>query len=112
MKITHICLCGPVTDNWTYQDNLLPKYHKKLGYEVSVITSRYVFNDKGQLVIDKRSEYINEHGVKIIRIENKYRTTINSKFKIYDNLYKTIEEEKPEILFIHGVQFINLEFGK
>lgn len=54
MKITHICLNGPVTDNLQYQDNLLPKYHKKLGYDVSVITSKYVFNKEGQLTIDNR----------------------------------------------------------
>ena len=31
MKVTHICLAGPVTDGWNYQDNLLTKYQEKLG---------------------------------------------------------------------------------
>ena len=32
MKVVHICLGGPVTDGWNYQDNLLTKYMKKNGH--------------------------------------------------------------------------------
>lgn len=108
MKITHICLCGPVTDNWTYQDNLLPKYHKKLGYDVSVITSHYIWNDRGKIDVDYRNTYFNEYGIKTIRIESKYKTTVQSKFKRYKNLYETICNENPDILFIHGLQFLDI----
>lgn len=109
MKITHIALCGPVTDGWTYQDNLLPKYHKKLGHEVSLITSKYIYNQNGELDIDLRDKYINDNEVKIIRLKNKYGTTINSKFKIYENLFQTINTEESDILFIHGVQFLDIK---
>ncbi|NMH73905.1 glycosyltransferase family 4 protein [Bacillus sp. RO2] len=108
MKITHVCLCGPVTDNWTYQDNLLPKYHKVNGNEVSVITSQYIWNDSGNLDMDKRKLYYNEYGIKTIRIENKFNTNINSKLKIYNDLYYTIINEKPDVLFIHGIQFLDV----
>ncbi|MCQ6274675.1 glycosyltransferase family 4 protein [Bacillus sp. V3B] len=108
-KITHICLCGPVTDNWSYQDNLLPKYHKKIGYEVSVITSQYIWNEKGNLDIDRRSTYYNEYGIKTIRLESKYGSTVQSKFKRYKNLYETICKEEPDILFVHGVQFLDIK---
>lgn len=110
MKITHICLNGPVTDNWSYQDNLLPKYHKAIGYEVSVITSQFVWNDKGKLDIDNRTLYYNEYGIKTIRIESKYNTTVHSKFKIYRNLYRKICGEKPDIIFIHGCQFLDIKY--
>ncbi|MFE8698128.1 glycosyltransferase family 4 protein [Cytobacillus sp. FJAT-53684] len=108
MKITHICLCGPVTDNWTYQDNLLPKYHKKIGYDISVITSQYIYDNKGNLDIDKRTTYYNEYDIKTIRIKSRYNTTVQSKFKRYKNLYNTIDMENPDILFIHGVQFLDI----
>lgn len=110
MKIIHICLNGPVTDNWSYQDNLLPKYHKMIGYEVSVITSQYVWNDKGKIDIDNRTIYYNEYSIKTIRIESKYNTTVNSKFKRYKNLYKTIYNEKPDIIFVHGCQFFDIKY--
>ncbi|WP_112182123.1 MULTISPECIES: glycosyltransferase family 4 protein [Paraliobacillus] len=108
MKITHLCLCGPLTDNWTYQDNLLPKYHKALGYDVSVITSQYIWNDVGDLDIDSREIYYNEYGIKTIRIKSQYNTNVHSKFKKYQNLYKTISNERADILFIHGIQFIDI----
>lgn len=108
MKITHIALCGPVTDNFTYQDNLLPKYHKRLGYEVSMITSQYIWNQKGEIAIDPRKTYYNENGIKTIRIPTKFKTNINSKFKRYEKLYQMIEKENPDIIFVHGVQFIDI----
>jgi hypothetical protein len=109
MKITHIALCGPVTDGWTYQDNLLPKYHKKLGYDVSLITSKYIYNEKGDLKIDKRNEYINENDIRVIRLENRFRTNINSKFKTYKNLFNKLLIEKPDIIFVHGLQFLDIK---
>ena len=107
MKITHICLCGPVTDNFSYQDNLLPKFHKELGYEVSVITSKFIWNDKGELDIDPRDIYYNENEIKTIRL--KTATNKNSKFKRYKGLRSTLFMENPDILFIHGVQFIDIK---
>ncbi|MGJ8539704.1 glycosyltransferase family 4 protein [Heyndrickxia coagulans] len=108
MKITHLCLCGPVTDNFSYQDNLLPKYHKKIGYDVSVITSQFIWNDKGKIDIDSREIYYNEYGIKTIRLKLFFGKSITTKFKIYKDLNKYLEFEKPDILFIHGVQFLNL----
>ncbi|MCA1060856.1 glycosyltransferase family 4 protein [Rossellomorea aquimaris] len=108
MRITHICLCGAFTDGWTYQENYLTKYHRKLGHEVSVITSKYIRNENADLVIDNRDSYVNEHGVKVIRIKNKFNTSIKSKFKLYENLYTTLLREKPDIIFIHNIQFLNI----
>lgn len=108
MKITHVSLCGPVTDYMTYQDNLLPKYHKKMGLDVSMVTSKYIW-DKCSIGIDTRDVYRNEFGIKTIRLDNKYNTTIESKFKMYHNLYETLVNEKPNILFIHGVQFLDMQ---
>jgi len=109
MKITHIALCGPVTDGWTYQDNLLPKYHKRLGHDVSLITSKYIYNQDGKLEKDKKNEYVNENDIRVIRLNNKFGTTVNSKFKTYKSLYKNILIEAPDILFVHGVQFIDIK---
>lgn len=71
MKITHIALCGPVTGNLTYQDNLLPKYYKEMGLDVSMITSKYIWNE-GNIGIDNRDVYNNEYDIKTIRLDNKY----------------------------------------
>jgi len=109
MKITHVALCGPVTDNWSYQDNLLPKFHKRLGFEVSMITSKFIWGDQGEIKKDTRGSYINEHGIKTIRLQSAWKTTISSKLKKYKNVYSTLEKENPDILFIHGVQFLDMK---
>lgn len=109
LKITHVCLCGPVTDGWTYQDNLLPKFHKKLGYEVSVITSQYIYNNNGELDKDKRRVYLNEYGIKTIRLKSKLFSSVNSKFKRFEGVYEALKKENPDILFIHGVQFLDIK---
>jgi len=107
VKITHLCLCGPFTDKALYQENLLTKYHKKLGHDVSIITSQYTWNNKGEIVKEESKTYYNEHGIKVIRLPSEEIPFLN--FKLYKNLYKSIENEKPDILFMHGIQFLNLK---
>lgn len=109
MKILHCCLAGPVTDNWTYQDNLLPKYHKKLGCDVAVITSKYIYDTNGKVTIDKRDIYENENEIKTIRLKTKNEASINAKFKRFVGLYKAIEDEKPDIIFVHGIQYLDIK---
>lgn len=107
-KIVHLCMCGPVTDGWSYQDNLLTKYHRRLGYEVSIITSEWIWGNNGKIEKDNRSRYINEHGVTVVRLPIKYDKGIDYKFKRYKGLYQTITEEKPDIIFVHGCQFLDI----
>lgn len=111
MKIIHICLCGPYNDGWSYQENCLSYYHKKLGYEVSIITTPYI-NKKEGLGISyfKEGQYIDENNIKVIRIKSTQRgaSKIASVFKKYPNLNKHLLSEKPDILFIHGCQFADL----
>lgn len=109
MKLVHISLCGPVTDNLNYQDNLLPKYHKKLGYEVFMIASRYVYNKKGDLVKTVMTKYSNSDGVNMIRLNIKNDLPFNFKFKKYHNLSYYLNKIHPNIIFVHGVQFLDLK---
>jgi glycosyltransferase involved in cell wall biosynthesis len=109
MKIVHICLCGPVTDGWNYQDNLLTKYHKRLGYEVEIITSKWIWNSKGKLVLDGRNEYINNDFIKVYRLPIKGTNKFTRKFKRYEKVFEKLEKSKPDILFIHGCQFLDIK---
>lgn len=109
MRITHLCLCGPFTDKALYQENLLTKYHKKLGHNVSIITSQYTWNNKGEILKVKSKTYYNEHGLKVIRLPSYEIPFLNFRLKLFKNLYKSIENEKPDIIFMHGIQFLNLK---
>lgn len=108
MKIVHICLCGVVTDGFTYQENLFSKYHKRMGCDVSLITSRWTYSRKGEVVRFEKTDYYNNDGVWMIRLENKPCRSHNSKIKRFIGLYDTLVKEKPDILFVHGPQFLGI----
>lgn len=105
MKIVHICLSGPMTDGWNYQENLLTKYHTQFGHDVSVITSRWVYDDKGNLVCSERDNY-DYGGVRMIRLVG--RQWGLSQLKTHKNVYQRLQEEAPDILFVHGCQFLDI----
>ena len=79
-----------------------------MGNEVTIITCKSIWGKNGVLEKDTRSNYINENDIKVIRLENRIGRDVTSKFKVYKSLYKSIENEKPDILFIHGVAFLDV----
>ena len=107
MKIVHVCLCGPMTDGLNYQENMITKYHKKLGYDVTIIASQWIWGSDGKLATTAKGDYLNDDGVKVIRLPMK-RGTVGSRLKVYPGLCKTVEAEAPDILFIHDCQFLDI----
>lgn len=108
-KIVNVCLYGPVTDGWSYQDNLLPKYQKKNGNDVTVITSKWVWNESGSLVKTDKIDYYNEYGIHTIRLEIEGDKPLSAKFKKFVGFYEILEKEKPDIIFVHCFQFLDVE---
>lgn len=112
MKAVHLCLSNFYIEGFGYQENLLPKYHKKDGHDVTIIASRFTYNkNNGSPDLAPAGEYINSDGIKVIRIDYKYKWLgkINDKLKIYKNTYKLLEKEKPDLIFNHGIQFLDLK---
>lgn len=109
MKITHLCLAGTITDGWSYQENMLSKYHSKLGHDVSIITSRWVYNNQNTLYKFPKKDYFLENGVHVIRLEIKNRDDLKYKFKKYYGVEEALKELDPNILFIHGCQFLDIK---
>lgn len=107
MKIVHTCLCGAMTDGLTYQENIMTKYHRRMGLEVTIIASQYEWSKAGKKVLTDRTNYRNNDDVKVIRIPVR-RGTVDSRLKVYPDLYKTVEAEQPDILFIHSCQFLDM----
>ena len=105
-KIVHIMLAGAVTDGFSYQDNLITKYQRKAGYEVTIITSQWVYDNAGNMVKSAKSNYINEDDIKVIRLGLKGRDDFNRKLRSFKNLIGSIDSEQPDILFIHNMNFI------
>lgn len=107
MKILHLCMCGVYTSGFNYQENLLSKYHKKLGYDVEIISSRYMYKE-GKKIEDKVGSFINEDGIKVTRVGFKMNNLVAKKLGIYKGLNNIINNANPDIIFIHGCQYIDI----
>lgn len=113
MKILHVHLCGPYNDDWGYQENLIPKYNKREGHDVSIITSVLTNSKKHEgYETVAPGEYFSKEGVRVIRLPFKKSILLRSlvtRLRIYDGLYERIEEEKPDFIFMHGLQFWDID---
>jgi len=109
MKIVHVCLCGSYNDYWGYQDNMIPKYNILDGHEVTVITSTFINskNSEGYEKVSPRDYYL-KTGEKIIRIPFFVNNFLFEKLRIYRGLERKLENENPDIIFIHSMQFVDL----
>ena len=103
MKIVHICLACFYIEGWGYQENILPKYHVKMGNEVLLLTSDYMFNRQGKSETKQERDYINPHGVHI-KVLGKV-----SRFGKYAGILRELAAFQPDIIFVHGGQFVSLK---
>ena len=97
-------LCELYIENLEYQENLLVKYYRKYGHEVTVITSTYdnvfdYYNDKHDNT--KPARIYEDHGAKIIKLPFKYN--ILGKIKKYTDISNIVEEFKPDLLYVHDI---------
>ena len=93
--------------NAGYQLNILAKYMVKQGHSVTIITSQM---DKvpdnltkffGKDEIERKdNEYTHKYGVNIIRLPIK--GYISGRAVFDNNLFKTVDKLKPDVLFVHG----------
>lgn len=107
MRILHVCLCGPFTDGWNYQENMLARAQLRSGFDVTVLAPCYSYNEKGEIVFAEKGCFWGESGLKIIRVAIKGGRDVSFRLKRYKALYKTLEAENPDVIFVHGCQFLD-----
>ncbi|WP_432673087.1 glycosyltransferase family 4 protein [Flavobacterium sp. SM2513] len=110
MKIVHLCLSCFYIDDYSYQENMLPKYHVIQGHDVAVIASLVSFDTNGKpCFLEGESTKICKDGYKVIRIDYKnpfYK--LNKFIRSYNNTYKVLEKEKPDLIFMHDFSFMDI----
>ncbi len=107
MKVLHICLGAFYPDGYSYQENMLPKFHKKMGHDVYVIAGLDVFDENGNTKwFSKGKEYIGDYDIPVCRLNLKGNIRLAKKFKNYYGLYQKICDINPDIIFVHNCQFI------
>jgi len=97
-------LCELYIESLEYQENLLVKYYRKHGHEVTVITSTYenvfdYYNNKHDNSLPAKVIY--DHGAKIIKLPFKFNYL--GKIKKYTSIKKIVEEVQPDLLYIHDI---------
>ncbi len=106
MRILHICLSAFFIDNYSYQENILPKFHVKQGHDVTVIASLFTFDNDGKgTYLPKASAYMDANGFKVIRLAFRKPHIWNKFFRHYKGLRKNIEEIQPDVIFVHNASF-------
>lgn len=110
MRIVHLCLGSFFPDNYSYQENMLPKFHKQQGNHVEVIASLATFDENGKpTYMEHGGTYQNEYDIKVTRLEYRKPLKIYHRMKRYIGTYAALEAAEPEILFIHGCQFMDMD---
>lgn len=112
MKILHICVCGEFYEEYAYQDNLLPKYHRKAGHDVTIVAATYSrFDQKtGKVLRDTCKEKYLADGTKVIRLRPALPLFLNSHIHCFFGLKRVINQEKPDLIFAHSVECPNYQY--
>lgn len=110
MKILHCCLAAFYIDNFGYQENMLPKFHKKQGHNVKILASTETYDSSGQLTYLAPSTYINEHDIEVTRLSYSWflPTVIVRKLRFYSGILEYVNQFKPDIIFLHDIQFLGV----
>ncbi len=104
MKILHLCLACFYIDNFNYQENVLPRMNKADGNDVLILASTETMLSNGKLVYMEPSEYINDDGIKVIRIpySSFLPQKLMKKVRSYKGTINHIEKFKPDVILFHG----------
>lgn len=103
MKILHIAPNAPYNDYWGYQENLLPKYHKKMGHDVTVIVPNLT-HEGGKIVATECADYVLNDGVRVIRLRRKeYVHRVLTSVKARLPVMPYLKEIRPDFVFFHGL---------
>lgn len=108
MEIVHICLAAAYVEGFGYQENILPRKHAEMGHIVTVITSEYEFNSKYKKTKREKMDYINKYGIHVIALPKSSRYGYYSRFGDFDGVYEKLSQIRPDIIFVHGGQFVAL----
>ena len=94
------------SDGWTYQENMLCKYHRLAGHEVVVLTSTLHYKN-GELVEDDRTVFTDCNACRVVRLKKRSKGLFG-KLPSYCGFEEALESEKPDIIFSHGCQYVDI----
>ncbi|MDL2323279.1 glycosyltransferase family 4 protein [Bacteroidales bacterium OttesenSCG-928-A17] len=111
MKILHCCLGNFYIDNYGYQENILPRIHKRQGHDVTILASTETMKNSAHLTYISPSFYYNEDEIPVKRIPyfKWLPAKITRKLRLYVGVSEYIKSVSPDVIFIHGLQFCSIK---
>ncbi len=106
-----MCLACFYIEGLQYQENILPKIHKLLGYEVKIVTSQYTFDAQGKESLREVGQYINADGIEVNILPYR-KGKFAKKYRLYLGLENQLLQYLPDIVFCHGPQFFDIKIIK
>lgn len=105
MRIVHVCLCGPYSDGFAYQENELVSQHVAMGHEVSVLATTETYGSDRQLMHVAAGETRTHDGALLVRLP--YRQwaphALMGKLRMHPAVFKWLEKLAPEVVLFHGL---------
>jgi len=102
MKILHIAPLAPYNVGWSYQENLLPKYQRKLGHEVRVVVSPFENGRNGKTDIGE-GEFTLEDGVRVYRRRRFLGNNFLGKILSFTNVKDILLDFQPDLIMVHSL---------
>lgn len=111
-RLVHVMVCAAYRDGWGYQENILPKKHARLGYDVHLITFDQFPEESAKTLTAPRT-YTSRDGLPVHVLAKRKKAAIEYLPKVrafytpFHNatvgLGRKLEELSPDIIFVHGV---------
>ena len=107
-KIVHIMISAFYKEGAGYQENLMSRAHKRMGLDVTIITSQFCLDNSGKVSLRSDGTYINADGIKVIILRNNKRYPLLSPFQNRCNgLKEVLTAEHPDCIFMHNIEYMD-----
>lgn len=97
-------LCDFYNESLEYQENLLVKYYRKHGHEVTVVASTFesvfdYYNDRHDSALPMRD--YEDQGARVIKLP--YRFNVLNRLRAYMRIDALLNEARPDLIFVHDI---------
>lgn len=102
MKI--VMICEFFAEDLEYQENLLVKYYRRHGHDVTVLTSTFesifdYYNDSHDKTAPGREFQVD--GARIVKLP--YRYNVLNRVRAHHSIMPILEAERPNLIYVHDI---------
>lgn len=110
LKILHCCLAQFYIDDAGYQENILPRVHHLQGHDVAILASTETYTGEQEIGYLRPKAYLTADGIPVRRLPyvSWLPHSIGRKLRYYEGVANCLDEFQPDIVFVHGCQFLDV----